>query len=160
MYKLLLITALIYSLLTPAGLVQAEVFKCKDRNGVVNFTSTPCGEKTYGIKRSEKKVVELNPDGTKKTRKQIVEDRLKKEKEFLEATKRQQEDEKQKQEKLDAHNNIVLQNCAKARKDLKNYQRSRYLFTKDEEGKKTILPDAEKEKFEIDARRRITYWCR
>ena len=160
--------------------IQAEIYKCKDGDGVINFTSVPCGEKANGIKRPEKKAVELNEDGTKKSGntyrilkiisfnkdgtkksgKQIIAERLKKEKEFLEAAKRQKIDEKKKSDKLEKHNNKIEQNCKRAKQDLNRYQRSQYLYTKDESGKKVILTDAQRKKAELDSQRRITYWCR
>jgi len=140
--------------------VQAEIYKCKDSDGVINFTSVPCGEKASGIKRPVKKEVELNEDGTVKSRKQIIADRLKKEKEFLEATKRQREDEKKKREKLEKHNKKIENNCKKAQKELSRYQRSRYLYNKDSNGKKVILTDAQRKKTELHAQREVTYWCR
>ena len=138
----------------------AEIYKCKNADGVVNFTSTPCGEKSSGIRRPKKKVKELNADGSEKSRKQIIAERLKREKEYLDATKRQRTDEKNKKAKLDKHNNKVRQNCNKAKKALKNYQRSSYLYTKDKKGGKNILSDAERKKAEFETQREITYWCR
>lgn len=143
-----------------SGYVQSEIYKCKNSDGVVNFTSVPCGEKASGIKRPEKKKIELNEDGTKKSKQQIINERLKKEKEFLEATKRQQIDEKQKREKLEQHNKKIELNCKRAKQDLMRYQRSQYLYNKDENGKKVVLSDAQRKKAELDAQRRITYWCR
>lgn len=140
--------------------IQAEIYKCKDSDGVINFTSVPCGEKASGIKRPEKKKIELNKDGTKKSGKQIIAERLKKEKEFLDAAKRQKIDEKKKSDKLEKHNNKIEQNCKRAKQELNRYQRSQYLYNKDESGKKIILTDAQRKKAELDSQRRITYWCR
>ena len=138
----------------------AEIYKCKNDDGVINFTSTPCGEKSSGIRRPEKKVEELNENGSKKSRKQIIADRLEKEKEYLDATKRQRKDEEMKKAKLEKHNNKIKQNCDKARKALKNYQRSSYLYTKNKKGEKNILSDAERKQAELETQREITYWCR
>lgn len=143
-----------------SGYAHTEIYKCKNSDGVINFTSVPCGEKVSGIKRPEKKKVPLNKDGSKKSKKQVIADRLKKEKEFLEATKRQKIDEKKKRDKLEKHNNKIEQNCKRAKKDLIRYQRSQYLYNKDESGKKVILTDVQRKKEELDAQRRITYWCR
>ena len=137
----------------------AEIYKCKSKDGIINFTSVPCGQKSSGIKRPEKKKIELNEDGTKKTKKQIIAERLKNEKEYLEAIKRQRIDEKNKKAKLDKHNNKVKQNCAKAKKASADYERAQYIYTKDESGKKTILSDAERVKAQKDTQRQITYWC-
>lgn len=139
---------------------QAEIYKCKNSDGVINFTSIPCGQKSSGIKRPKKKTVQLNEDGTKKTKKEVIAERLKKEKEFLEATKRQRIDEKKKKDKLEKHNSKIKQNCNRARKDLERFQRSRYLYKKDANGQRLIASDEQRKKVEIDAQRRVTYWCR
>lgn len=145
---------------TLTNFVYAEIYKCKSSDGVINFTATPCGEKSSGIKRPKKKVKELNEDGSVKSKKQIIAERIKREKEFLDATKRQRKDEEIKKAKLDKHNNKIRQNCNKAKKALKNYQRSSYLYTKDKKGEKNILSDAERKKAEFETQREITYWCR
>ena len=145
---------------TLTNFAHAEIYKCKDAGGVINFTATPCGEKNIGIKRPKKKVKELNENGSVKSKKQIIAERLKKEKEYLDATKRQRIDEKKKKAKLDKHNNKIRQNCNEAKKALKNYQRSRYLYTKDKQGGKNVLSDAERKRAELETQREITYWCR
>ena len=148
------------SFLFLSAYAQAEIYKCKNSDGVINFTSVPCGQKVSGIKRPEKKKVSLNKDGSKKSKKQVIADRLKKEKEFLEATKRQKIDEKKKRDKLEKHNKKIERNCERAKKELSFYQRSSYLYNKDKDGKKIILSDTKRKKAELDAQRRITYWCR
>jgi len=104
--------------------------------------------------------VELNKDGTKKSGKQIIAERLKKEKEFLDAVKRQKIDEKKRNDKLERHNNKIEQNCKKSKQALNRYQRSQYLYNKDKNGKEVILSDEQRKKAELDAQRKITYWCR
>jgi len=153
------IILLLTYLLTVAHSVQAEIYKCKDKHGVINFTSVPCGQKSVGIKRPEKKV-EFNADGTKKTRRQMLDERMKKEKEFLKVSKREREDRKKKREKLEQHQNKIKQNCERAKKALSSYQRSSYLYDKGKDGKRQILSDAERNKAELDAQRQISYWCR
>lgn len=161
MRKIVLQQIIIFNgLLLLSNHVQAEIYKCKDSEGIINFTSVPCGEKANGIQYFEQKQVELNEDGTKKTKKQIIEERLKKEQEFLEATKRQNDDEKKRREKLEAHHKKLENNCKRAKQDLNRYQRAQHLYNKDDSGKKVILSDAQRKKAEKDAQRRITYWCR
>ena len=138
----------------------AQIYKCKGKDGEISFKATPCGKKTAGIKRPEKKAEKLNEDGTKKSKKQIIKDRLKKEKEFLEANKRQREEEKEKKQKLEKHNAKIKQNCERAKKELLKYQRSQYLYDKDKSGKEIILNDKQRKAAEKEAQRRISYWCR
>lgn len=146
-------------LLAISNFVQAEIYKCKNKEGVINFTSVPCGQKSAGIKRPEKKV-EFNEDGTRKTRKQMLDERMKKEKEFLKVSKREREDKEKKRQKLEQHQRKITQNCERAKKELRNYQRSSYLYDKGKDGKRQILSDAERNKAELNAQRRISYWCR
>jgi len=155
-YKLTI--SLVFSL----GLItslHAEIYKCKGKDGEINFTSVPCGQKAAGIKRPEKKKL-LNADGSRKTPQQEISERLKKEKAFLEASKRQREDEKRKQLKLEQHQKKINNNCAQAKQDLTRYGRSQYLYSKDKKGNKVILSDRERDAATKDARRRISYWCR
>jgi len=140
--------------------VHAEIYKCKGADGEINFTSTPCGKKQTGIKRPEKKTEELNKDGTKKSKKQVIADRLKKEKEYLDANKRQREEEKEKKDKLEKHKNKIKKKCEQAKRDLAGVQRSKQVFVKDKKGKKRALNDAQRKAAELDAQRRISYWCR
>ncbi len=142
-----------------SNIAQAEIYKCKDKEGIINFTSVPCGQKSVGIKRPQKKL-ELNEDGTKKTRQQLHEEKLKREKEFLETAQREREARKKKQEKLEQHQKKLKQNCERAKNDLLRYQRSNYLYNKSKDGKNRILSDAERQKAELDAKRRISFWCR
>lgn len=151
---------LLSSILFLPNYAQAEIYKCKNSDGVINFTSIPCGQKSSGIKRPKKKTVQLKEDGTKKTKKEVIAERLKKEKEFLEATKRQRIDEKKKKDKLKKHHNKIKRNCDAAKKDLRNYQRAQYLYDKDKDGNRKILSDKQRKDAEIDAQRRVTYWCR
>ncbi len=143
MFKRLLTVIFLCFSLTMEVLAQTEIYKCRDKDGVINFRSIPCNKKEYGIKKHPAKRVELNSDGTKKTRKQIIADKLKEEKEFLDLTKRQQKLEKKRQQKLAEHRRNILRNCEKAKKDLYNYQHSDSVSAK-----------------ETEAKRRITYWCR
>ncbi len=158
MKKLLLITLLFFGLLS-TNLVQAKIYKCKDKDGVINFTSVPCGQKSVGIKRPEKKV-EFNEDGTKKTRKQMQAEKIKKEKEFLEISKREREDKEQKRKKLQQHQNKIKQNCENAKRDLIGVQNSRFVYRKEKNGQRRILPADERKKAAVGAQRRISYWCR
>jgi len=146
-------------LFTMMNFVQAEIYKCKDRSGVVNFTSVPCGQKWIGIKHQENKI-EFNEDGTKKTRKQILDERMKKEKEFLKVSKREREDKENKRKKLEQHQNEIKQNCAKAKNDLNNFQNARRIYKKDKSGQQQVLSDDERKKSVDGAQRRISYWCR
>lgn len=154
----LLITFLLPGFIS-ANSVQAEIYKCKDKDGVINFTSVPCGQKSVGIKRPEKKV-EFNKDGTKKTRKQMQAERMKKEKEFLEVSKREREDKEQKRKKLQQHQNKIKQNCENAKKDLSGVQNSRFVYKKEKNGQRRILSGEERKKAADGAQRRISYWCR
>ncbi|VAW91186.1 hypothetical protein MNBD_GAMMA23-2245 [hydrothermal vent metagenome] len=138
---------------------QAEIYKCKDKDGVINFTSVPCGQKSVGIKRPKTKV-EFNKDGTKKTRKQIREEKLKREREFLETSKREREDKEQKRKKLQQHQNKLKKNCDRAKNDLNGYQTATRVYSRDKNGRRKILSDDERKKGQLDAQRRISYWCR
>jgi len=148
-------------LLSSAYIVQAEIYQCKDKYGVINFTSIPCGEKLTGIKRQEKKI-ELNEDGTKKTREELRSEKQNREQKFLETAKRERVDKKKKHEKLERHKAKVKQNCERAKRDLIDYQRASVIYhkKKDANGKKRSLSDAEREKAIYSAQRRISYWCR
>jgi len=156
--KYKLIVSFIFSLgsITP---MHADIYKCKGKDGEINFTSVPCGQKAAGIKRPEKKKL-LNADGSRKTAQQEISERLKKEKAFLEASKRQREDEKRKQLKLEQHQKKIDNNCTQAKQDLARYDRSQYLYSKDKKGNKIILSDNERDVAMQNARRRISFWCR
>lgn len=154
--KILLLSLLIFL----HNNVQAEIYKCFTSDGSINFTSIPCGEKNTGIKRPKKKVAEFNEDGSVKSRKQIVSERIKKEKDYLEASKRQRIDEKKKQEKLDKHNNKLANNCARAKNSLKDLHTSGRVYSKNKNGEKKYLSKVERKKAAVDIKRKITYWCR
>lgn len=139
---------------------QAEIFQCKGEDGVINFTSVPCGQKAHGIKQAPPRKEQLNPDGTKKTHQQITTERLDKEKEFIEANRRQAEDENKKRAKLAEHENRVKKNCEDAKKKVTTYERSNYLYDKGANGEKVILSDKERNKAEAEAQREQSYWCR
>ncbi len=158
MKTFLLIIYLLFSFVA-INAVQAKIYKCKDKEGVINFTSVPCGEKSVSIKRSEKKV-ELNEDGTKKTRKQLKEERAKREKEFLEVSKREREDKEQKRKKLQQHQNKIRKNCERAKKELSGIQNSHFVYRKDKNGKRHIMSDDERKKAADGAQRQVSYWCR
>ncbi len=139
--------------------VQAKIYKCKGKDGVINFTSVPCGEKSISIKQPTKKV-EFNKDGTKKSRKQMQAEKVKKEKEFLEVSKREREDKEKKRKQLEQHQNKVRENCEAAKKDLSGVQNSRIVYKKESDGQRHILSDDERKKAAAGVQRRISYWCR
>lgn len=158
MLKILLIMPL-YFLLSQAVFAEVEIYQCKDHDGVINFTSIPCGEKEYGIRYSDKKA-ESNPDGTKKTVRQINDEKLKKEKEYLDASRRKKEAEKIKKLKLQQHARKVRMRCNEARQSLKDIQNAGSLYNRDKNNKKITLTAQQHKKAERDAQRQITYWCR
>jgi len=160
MNRLVLVISFFSLLVLSLGVSHADIYQCKGKDGVINFTSVPCGQKTQGIKQAPKKKAEFNSDGTKKTHQQLTAERIKKEKEFLEAVRRQKADEKKKQTKLDAHESKLRQNCENSKKKVLAYQRTNLIYKKDEKGKQTYLSDKERVEAEKRAQREVSYWCR
>ncbi len=103
--------------------VQAKIYKCKGREGVVNFTSIPCGKQGVEIK-PVKKIVRLNADGSIKTNKQIIADRLKKEKIFLDARKKKRDKEEKKRAKYELEQQKIKSRCKQAKSRLRGMYRS------------------------------------
>lgn len=145
MYKISNKFFLVLILLSFAGISQAEVYKCKNKDGIINFTSVPCGKKNYGIKRPKKKV-EVVTDEENVAEVDTVDERVKKEKELQENLDKKKQEEKLRKEKLAEHEKNILRNCAKAKNDLIQLQNN--------------ATEEQKLQAEDEIKRRITYWCR
>jgi len=151
MNKFTIVSLFFFSMLI-INQAQAEIFKCKNKEGVINFTSIPCGKKENGIKIRVKKN-ELNEDGTKKTTEQIKKERLENEKVLARKTKAQQVEENKRKAKLQEHKKRIKQNCDKAKNDLTRYKNP------NSEDKKNMTDD-ERKSAQKEAQRQISYWCR
>jgi len=146
MNKFTIVSLFLFSMLI-INQAQAEIFKCKNKEGIINFTSVPCGKKETGIKIRVKKN-EFNEDGTEKTAEQIKNERLENEKKLAIKNKAQQAEENKRKAKLEEHNKRVKQNCDKAKNDLNRYKN------------KQTLSDDEQKAAQKEAQRQISYWCR
>ncbi|WP_455217622.1 hypothetical protein, partial [Kaarinaea lacus] len=49
--------------------------------------------------------------------------------------------------------------CQKARADLRYYERSRALYTKDDKGERNFISDAQREEIIRQQREVVTEWC-
>ena len=136
-------------LLLCGGAARAEVFKCTDASGAVQFTDHPCGTDSTVIPRKAAPTEADEPD-----------DHLKKTQRLLDAMRHERLQAEQQKAEQQAAADKRRRACLNARDDLRNITRASHLYRLDAQGNRVVLSDEERRRATEDTKARVAQWCK
>lgn len=143
-----LLTVLLAGLLMSAP-VSAQVYKCTDATGKIQYTDTPCGESATSIR---KPVAPPSPTASQ-------DERMQKTRRLLDAMEAERNEEKRNAEQARAEKEKRKRNCGIARDRYRQLTTASRLYDLDEEGNRVILNDNERASAEARAKADVEEWC-
>ena len=129
--------------------VSAQVYKCTDAAGKIQYTDIPCGESATSIR---KPVAPPSPAATQ-------DERMQKTRRLLDAMEAERNEEKRNAEQARAEKEKRKRNCGIARDRYRQLTTASRLYDLDEEGNRIILNDAERAAAEARAKADVEEWC-
>ena len=132
-----------------SGPASAQLYKCTDAAGKVQYTDTPCGESAASIR---KPVAPSSPAATQ-------DERMQKTRRLLDAMEAERNEEKRLSEQVRAEKEKRKRNCGIARDRYRQLTTASRLYDLDEEGNRIILNDVERAQAEARARADVEEWC-
>jgi len=134
----------------PFGAFAETVYKWVDENGKVHYGDRPgnAGSTQMEVKDSApapNPAAEEHREKTQKLLDQYADER----------TEKQEQQAKRKEEEAQRK-----ESCAKAKKQLEQYQTASYLYEKDEKGERRVLSKEERAEAEANAQKAVDHWCK
>jgi len=130
------------------GAAHAEVYKCRDAEGGVQFTDQPCGQAATVFKPPAAD----RPGGNDAARK-LKTQRL------LRAYQEERLQKKQAAEQEDREKQQRARNCNSARDRLRSMLEAGRLYELDAEGRRVVLTDEQRNEATRSAREAVARWC-
>jgi hypothetical protein len=126
----------------------AEIYKCSDAQGNVQYADKPCaGESSVITPRSAPKVDENSEQRMQKTQR------------LLRAYQEENIQKKEQQAEARAEKQERKRNCASARDRYQRFLQASRVFRLDEEGNRVVYTDAERAQSTEHARLEVERWC-
>ena len=126
----------------------AEIYKCRDAQGKVQYADKPCaGESSVITPRAAPKVDENSEQRMQKTRR------------LLRAYQEEDAREKEQQAEVKAEKQERKRNCANARDRYQRFLQASRIFKLDDEGNRVIFTDEERAQSTEHARLEVERWC-
>ena len=142
-------TVLFALLLCAAVPVQAEIYKCTDAQGNIQYSDEPCGDGATLF------VPEAAPAPAVD-----AEQRMDKTHRLLRAYEAENVERKRAQAEARAARQEASKNCEQARNRLRFVTEARSLYRLDEDGNRVVYSFEEREQSEQQARAGVDKWCR
>lgn len=126
----------------------AEIYKCRDANGKLQYTDKPCaGESSVFTPEKAPGVDEGNDERMRKTNK------------LLDAMQAERNQEKKAAAEQKAEKERRQRNCNNARDRYRNITHASRLYGLDNEGNRVVLNDAQRTQSTEQARATVERWC-
>ena len=136
-------------MLIMAAPVFAEVYKCTDKNGRIQYTDTPCGESATTFRKPTAPATPAaSPDK-----------RMQKTQRLLDAMQAERNEEKRLAAEAKAEKEKRKRNCGIARDRYQSLTTASRLYDLDEEGNRVILNDPQRAQAEARAKADVERWC-
>jgi len=130
------------------GAAHAEIYKCRDAEGGVQFTDQPCGQAATVFKPPA-----VEQQGGNDAARKLKTQRL------LRAYQEERLQEKQAVEKEDRERQQRERNCNSARDRLRSMLEAGRLYELDAGGSRVVLTDEQRKETIRSAREAVTRWC-
>ena len=141
------ILAILSMLFGPA--VVAEVYKCTDASGRVQYRDTPCDSRTQTLRKIDQAGTDTGaPDA-----------RMQKTQRLLDAMRDERQQKQRLAEEQKAEQEQRRMRCNQARDFLHNLERAGRVYKLDESGRRDYLPDDGREQAIEQARANVQHWC-
>ena len=126
----------------------AEIYKCSDAHGKVQYADKPCaGESSVITPRAAPKVDENSEQRMQKTQR------------LLRAYREEDAREKEQEAEAGAEKQERKRNCASARDRYEGFMRASRIYRLDEEGNRVVYNDEERLRATEQARLEVERWC-
>jgi len=126
----------------------AEIYKCSDAQGKVQYADKPCaGESSVITPRTAPKVDENSEQRMQKTQR------------LLRAYREEDAREKEQEAEARAEKQERKRNCASARDRYEGFMRASRIYRLDEEGNRVVFNDEERMRTTEQARLEVERWC-
>jgi hypothetical protein len=129
----------------------AEVYKCTDASGGVQYRDTPCDSRIHSLRRIDEPAAAAGmaaPDARMQKTQRLL-DAMRDERQLKE---RQAEEEKAEQAQR-------RRRCNQARDYLNSLEHAGRVYDLDESGQRVYLPDEKREQALQQARANVQHWC-
>jgi len=127
----------------------AQVYKCTDASGGVQYSDTPCDSRTHSLRKIEEPAADTAaPDA-----------RMQKTQRLLDAMREERQQKQRLAEEEKAGQEQRRDRCNHARDHLQNLERAGRVYRLDESGKRVYLPDDGREQALEQARASVQHWC-
>ncbi|MEN8106749.1 MAG: DUF4124 domain-containing protein [Pseudomonadota bacterium] len=146
MHKVMLFLVSVMLLVTAP--VSAQVFKCTDAAGKIQYTDTPCGETSTAIKKHSAPPAAASPD-----------ERMQRTRRLLDAMEAERNEEKRTVAEAKAEKQRRIKNCHVARDRYRQLISAGRLYDLDKDGNRVILNDAQRAQTEAGAKADMDTWC-
>jgi len=128
--------------------VSAEIFKCTDAQGKIQYTDTPCGQTSTAIKKHSAPSAAASPD-----------EHMQKTRRLLDAMDAEHDAEKRTAAEAKAEKKKRKQNCYTARDRYRQLVSAGRIYDLDKNGNRVIYNDAQRAKTEASAKADVDKWC-
>jgi hypothetical protein len=146
----LLISIPAIALLLFGSTASAQVFKCTDASGGVQYRDTPCDSRTHSLRKIEEPAADTAaPDA-----------RMQKTQRLLDAMHDERQQKQHLAEEEKARQEQQRKRCNYARDNLRNLERAGRVYKLDESGNRVYLPDDGRDQALEQARTNVQHWCK
>ena len=132
-------------------MVSAQVYKCSDAGGGVQYRDTPCDSRTHSLRKIDGPAAAAGaaaPDA-----------RMQKTQRLLDAMREERQLKQHQAEEEKARQAQRRQRCNHARDHLQNLERSGRIYKLDESGQRVYLTDDSREQALEQAYANVQRWC-
>lgn len=128
--------------------VSAEIFKCKDADGGVQFSDVPCGQDATIFKLNAIK----RPDNYEAQRREKTQ-------RLLNAYKEERRIKRENTARLKQEKETRRINCNSARDRLQGFLNTGRIYHLDDEGNRVVYSDEQRDRVIEKTRENVVYWC-
>lgn len=144
-----IVLPLLLVLILMSAPVSAQVYKCTDDAGKVQYTDTPCGESSTVIRESTAPSAAPASQG----------ERMQKTQRLLDAMQAERNEKKRLDAEARAEKEKRKRNCGVARDRYRRLTTASHLYDVDEEGNRVVLNDSQRAQSEARAKADVARWC-